>query len=220
MLSKISVLIPTRRRLDRLGILLSSYAATVGDEAHLSELIFRVDDDDHATQEFLSAHQVLVGPRYQGYRSLPTFFNELAAVAQGDVVMCGNDDMIFRTPCWASVILTKANEFADGLFDIGVHTHNELHYPFAVVSKKVVDELGFLFDPQIFWGDIYLRDVMGHLGRCVMLPEVEIDHDWVGYSPDSVFIEGEGARRSNWMGAIHEQAVARAVTKLRELMIA
>lgn len=220
MLSKISVLIPTRGRLDRLSVLLTSYAVTTVDEAHLSELVFRVDEDDHATQNFLRNYQVLVGPRYEGYRSLPTFFNELATVAHGDVVMCGNDDMVFRTRHWASVILSKANEFADGLFDIGVHTHNELHYPFATVSKKVVDELGFLFDPQIFWGDIYLRDVMGYLGRCVMLPEVEIDHDWAGNNPDSIFIEGEGARRSNWMGAMHEQAVARAVSKLRELMVA
>lgn len=132
--------------------------------------------------------------------------------------MCGNDDMVFRTDMWAPLLLGVANQYPDGVFDLGVQTHNETHFPFGVVSKKVVDTLGFLFDPRIFWGDIYLRDVMGVFGRSVMVPQVKIDHDWVGNAPDSTFIEGESARRANWMQQ-HGAAVDDAVEKLKKIFV-
>src|SRR5678816_3388846 len=120
MFSKVSVLIPTRMRIWRLQILLESYNKTKG--LYDSELIFRVDKDDVETQKFLDGSRVVVGPRYKGYASMPQFFNEMADVAGGDVLMCGNDDMVFRTPDWAGLILDKANEYPDGIFNIGVAT--------------------------------------------------------------------------------------------------
>lgn len=217
--TKLSVLIPTRGRLDRLQVLLDSYERTTRGVGQTSELVFRVDEDDAPTHHFLDCHRhnFLIGPRHKGYESLPVFFNELAAAAKGDVLMCGNDDMVFQTEHWAPKILAVADSYPDGIFDIGVNTHNETHYPFATVSRVVVEKLGFLFDPRIFWGDIYLRDVMICLGRTVMVPEVQIDHDWAGHNPDQVFNEGEGARRACWMSR-HGEAVSDAVIKLKELV--
>jgi Glycosyl transferase family 2 len=217
--SKISVLVPTRHRIERLRTLLESYERTTRGVRSASELVFRVDDDDLDTIAFLhgTRHAVLVGPREKGYESLPQFFNQLAAAAHGDVLMLGNDDITFVTPRWAPQILQAANKYKDGLFNIGVKTHNEAHFPLSVVSKIAVKQLGFLYDPRIFWGDIYLRDVMGRLGRNVVLPDVEIQHDWAGYAPDATFIEGEGARRRDWM-AHHVQAVDEAEQKLRGLL--
>lgn len=216
MFTKVSVLVPTRGRVERLGVLLDSYRATTADLERMSELVFRVDEDDQETRAYLGEHHTIVGPRLEGYRSLPAFFNELAQAANGDVLMCGNDDMVFRTVGWAPKILAVANEHPDGLFDLGMRTHNEAHFPFATVSKKVVDALGFLFDPRIFWGDIFLRDTMDHFGRCVMI-DVEIDHDWAGHAPDRTFVEGEQARRQRWSPAVHAIAVDDAVGRLRKL---
>src|SRR6266496_987448 len=142
---KISVLVPTRHRLNRLNILLDSYYQTTQDAEACSELIFRVDEDDQETQVFLSEHphRVVVGHRLSGYRSLPTFFNEMAAVITGDVLMSGNDDIVFKTPHWAPKILEIANQYQDGLFDIGVKAFNEDHYPYCITSRKVVECLGF-----------------------------------------------------------------------------
>lgn len=212
MFTKISVLIPTRGRVDRLCTLLESFWNTTTDGA--AELIFRIDTDDIKTQDFLVNYKKIIGPRFHGYASVPTFFNELAAVASGDVLLCGNDDMVFKTPDWPAKILAAANRYPDGLFDIGVSTHNETHYPFSIVSKKVVDHLGFLFDTRFFWGDLFLRDVMNAFGRCRMLPDVVIDHDWAGFKPDEVFDEGEVWRRTDH-AATHALVVADAVEKLR-----
>lgn len=221
MFSKVSVLVPTRKRLDRLRLLLDSYQRTTAAAPDASELVFRVDHDDIETLNFLgpTTHKLVVGPREGGYADLPKFFNQLAKIADGDVLMLGNDDIVFVTDGWAPKILDVANRFPDGVFNIGVKTHNESHFPLSIVSKAVADRLGFLYDPRIFWGDIFLRDVMGRLGRQALLPEVEIQHDWAGHAPDQTFVEGEGARRKpgNHMEH-HERAVEDAVLKLSPML--
>lgn len=221
--NKVSVLVPTRRRVERLRAMIASFDQTTGSGAE-AELVFRVDDDDPVTQEFLATwggHKVVIGPRYGGYRDICRFFNEAADAAAGDVLMLGNDDMIFRTPGWATLILAEANRYPDGLFDIGVSTHNEDHWPFATVSKVATEMLGFLCDPAIYWCDIYLRDVMSAFGRSVKLPSVTIDHEWIGYKPDDVFVEADQnsiyERDTEYWSKTHPTAVANAVVKLRSI---
>jgi hypothetical protein len=218
MFTKVSVLVPTRHRVERLRTLISSFYATTCEQA---DLVFRVDEDDLETIQFLLGRKVVIGPRYQGYQSMPLFYNELFAAATGDVLLCGNDDMVFRTASWPSIILEAANKYPDGLFDIGVLTHNETHYPFSIVSRKAAERMGFLWDPTIFWGDIFLRDVMAAFGRCVMLPEVVIEHDWAGNKPDQVFRESDKnitlRDRTYWTGT-HARAVNNAIEVLRPLL--
>lgn len=220
MFTKVSVLVPTRQRIDRLRTMIASFDVTTGNGPE-AELVFRVDSDDHATRDFLLAwggHQVVVGPRLQGYSSMAAFFNELYASCSGDVLMVGNDDMVFRTPGWPAAILAAANLYPDGLFDLGVSTYNEDHWPFACTSRTAADRLGFFWDPRIYWGDIYLRDVMGSMGRAVRVPEVTIDHDWAGHAPDSVFSEANQndiyRRDPTYWNGTHATAVAEAVAKL------
>lgn len=221
--AKVSVLIPTRHRIGRLLTLLQSYQETTRGCEAASELVFKVDNDDHGTEAFLRdrGYQTLVGLRHRGYDSMPVFFNDLAAVASGDVLMCGNDDMVFRSHGWALAILAAADKYPDGLYDFGVRTHNEEHYPFSVVSRRAVEALGFLWDPTIFWGDIYLRDVMAHFGRAIMLPDVLIEHDWAGHRPDQVFNESLKditQRDPEYWSVTHRQAVDSAIARLGGLL--
>lgn len=217
MYSKVSVLIPTRGRVKRLRTLLESYEKTSTGIA--SELVFRADEDDLDTQRYLSGWRMIVGPRLQGYRSLPIFYNEMADAASGDVLMCGNDDMVFKTLGWPALVLAEANKYPDGIFNLGVRTYNEDHYPFSIISKKTAETLGFFWDPRIFWGDIFLRDVMGTLGRSVMIQHVEIEHDWVGHRPDETFLAGDQTdiyqRDPTYWAGTHATAVTEAVQKLR-----
>lgn len=221
MFTKVSVLIPTRHRLDRLETLLASFYRTHGN--HGAELVFRIDDDDTPSIQCLKDYHCVVGPRYMGYGSMSVFFNELAQAATGDVLMCGNDDMVFQTVDWPSHILTAANCYPDGIFNIGVATLNEAHYPFSTVSKLMVKALGFIWDPRIFWGDIFLRDLMSRFDRCLVLPHVQIDHDWAGYRPDRVFMETRPYKEKiegdqhYWSGP-HSAAVADAAAKLAGLV--
>lgn len=213
---KLSVLVPTRNRMDRLHTLLTSFSTT---SAADSELVFRVDEDDAQSEMLLTStrHKVVVGKRYDGYRSMPVFLNEAARASSGDVLMVGNDDMIFETIGWDIEILKEANKHADGLFDIGVETMNTDHYPFSIISRHVFNQLGFVYDPRLFWGDIFLRDVMAHFGRTVILPHVRVTHDWAGLRPDALFNEAERLKTTigtaeYW--ARHREIVNETIEKL------
>lgn len=215
MYEQVSVLVPTRKRLGRLRTLIESFERT---RSGRPELVFRADEDDLETVDFLAAYRTVVGPRYDGYDSMPKFFNELLQASNGDVLMCGNDDMVFKTVGWDEKILEAADQYPDGLFDLGVKTFNVTHFPFSVVSRSAAERLGFLWDPRIFWGDIYLRDVMAAFGRTQLLPEVEVEHDWAGYFPDETFTQADKnitQRIPNYWHEVHATAVAEAVAKLR-----
>jgi hypothetical protein len=225
MFTKVSVLVPTRKRVDRLCTLIESFIMTTMGDSTAAELVFRVDDDDQETQEFLQDWNYcsVVGPRYAGYGSMPRFFNELAEAANGDVLMCGNDDMVFKSKGWPAQLLEASNRYPDGIFDFGVSTMNDTHYPFSIVSKKAVEHLGFLWDPRIFWGDIFLRDIMAAFGRLEMIPSVVIEHDWAGLRPDHVFKETRASkskveRDAHYWSNVHAPAVSEAVQKLKQLV--
>jgi len=224
--TKISVLVPTRKRVDRLKKMIASFDRTTSGRA---ELIFRIDHDDCETREYLQEVPwrlkggVFRGNRLDGYKSTPQFLKDMLPLANGDVLMVGNDDMIFETEAWDKLILRAANNFPDGLFNLGVETLNTPHYPFSIVSRKVVDLLGFMYDPRIFWGDIYLRDIMAHFGRTVLLPEVRILHDWAGLGiPDATFQEANHLKMSigtptYW--ETHRQVVSEAISKLQAAIV-
>lgn len=219
--TKISVLVPTRRRLPRLDQMLESYARTT---AGKSELVFRIDEDDPESREYLAKTPwpVFCGPRFEGYRSTPQFLKDMLTIASGDVIMVGNDDMIFQSDGWDRKILKEANCYPDGLFNIGISTLNASHFPFSIVSRWVVDALGFVYDPRLFWGDIYLRDIMFAFGRSVMLSEVRIDHNWAGYKPDGTFMEAEQFKQTVGTHAYwehHALVVQEAIQKLRGVAV-
>jgi hypothetical protein len=212
----VSVLVPTRGRVAMVDRLLASFDATTAGRA---EIVFRCDHDDEATWTYLGGQdrRIIVGPRLDGYWSLASFFNDLAAGACGDVFLCGNDDMVFVTPGWDARILAAANAYPDGIFDVNVRTHNARVYPFATISRAARDALGFLWDPRVQLGDLWWRDVCAAYGRLRTLDDVRIDHDWAGHHPDRTHVEADPGsiyrRRPNY-GAEHAAAVADAIARL------
>lgn len=219
MFKKISVLVPTRQRPARLRRLLASFDVTTPDRAS-AEMVFRIDDDDTESAAILAETPwtVVVGPRLQGYRSLPQFFEEMRAVATGDLFMTGNDDMVFQTPSWSWRVLDTANTYPDGIFALGVETYNAKNFPFAIISRQAVELMGRIHPPDVFWGDVYLRDVMAAFGRAIRVPDVTIDHEWIGHTPDQVFHEAKQGERRNWNPAYwahHQRLVDQTVATIR-----
>lgn len=173
----LSLLVPLRGNPGRRDRLWASLRRTAPDV----ELVIRLDDDDAETRAWALTLEprpaIVTGGRLNGYASLPRFFNEMAAVASGDLLMCGNDDMIFETPGWPAQYLARANQYPDGVFDIGCDTYPSGVFPFSVVSRAVTRALGFLNDERLMYSDIFLRDVMGRFGRLLFLPHVLIKHE-------------------------------------------
>lgn len=218
MFRKLSILVPTRKRPAHLRALLDSYAETCADPS-VAELVFRIDVDDYESKAILAERPwtTLIGPRYDGYRSLPRFFDEMRHAATGDVFLTGNDDMVFRTPGWASRVLEVANQYPDGVFCLGVDTLNAGNFPFAIVSRRWAETVGHIHDARLFWGDVYLRDIAAHFGRAIRVPGVQIDHCWMGFAPDQTFLEAGQGAFACWderYTALHQQCVGEAIGKL------
>lgn len=215
--TKISVLVPTRGRVANLEQLIASFEATTDG---LAELVFRCDNDDPETMAVLArtTYRFQAGPRLQGYRSLPTFFEELRAIASGDLLMCGNDDMRFLTEGWPALVLSTANRYPDGRFVIAVNTHNAGNVPFSIVSADAIRTIGHLHDPNVYWGDLYLRDIFAAFGRVIPLPDVRVAHTWMGWTPDQTFREARQDEFGAWTTVYHDThtaAVSNAVEKLK-----
>ena len=222
--NRVSVLVPTRRRVARLQRLLDSWHATVTDPAS-AELLFRIDDDDQESKQFLQdyPHCVLTGPRLQGYRSLPQFFEQLRLKANGQLYLTGNDDMIFRTPNWPQLVCDVANQYPDGIFCLGVDVYNAKNFPFAIVSKKATDLIGYIHDSRLFWGDVFLRDVYATFGRAIRFNTVRIDHEWAGHQPDQTFVDAHQEEFAHWGNGYRErhlQCVHEAAAKLSAALVA
>ena len=151
----------------------------------------------------------------------------MAAVAAGDILMCCNDDVEFRTPGWPQLLLDEANRYPDGVFNIGVDVGlNDEKFPFSVVSRRMVEAMGCLNDSRLLFSDIFLLDVAKAFGRAVRLNTVTVFHDWAGHGSDDtrreanrhefdlVFKDTQG----NWTddyAARHRDVVAEAVAKVR-----
>lgn len=216
----LSLLVPLRGNPGRRDRLWTSLRETAPDV----ELVIRLDDDDAETRAWALTLEpqptIVTGARLHGYASLPRFFNEMAKVASGDLVMCGNDDMIFDTPGWEAQYLARANDYPDGVFDIGCMTYPAGAFPFSVVSRLLVRALGFLNDERLMYSDIFLRDVMGRFGRLLFLPDVLIKHEDPDHGED-VIANAAKLQLHEHAGdywTLHNRAVREAVTVLSDLV--
>lgn len=227
MSSMVSVLVPTRKRLDYLGRMLETYDATVTDSTS-AEIVFRCDSDDIDSIEYLRRRpsKLIIAPRLEGYKSLPAFFNDMAAVASGDVLMCCNDDVVFQTPDWPHLLLAEARKYPDGIFNFGVNVGlNDDKFPFSIVSRKMVRMMGFINDERLLFSDVFLLDVARHFDRAIRVENVTIFHDWAGHGNDEtrrdanqhefamVFKDASGDWTDEYRRK-HDQAVAEAVEKI------
>jgi Glycosyl transferase family 2 len=227
---RVSLLVPTRNRPEYLKALIESYFATISGSDD-SELVFRVDFDDMKTLQILAKYDfpVIVGPRRLGYRSLPSFYNEMARLARGDILICCNDDVIIETPDWPQLIIEAANQYPDGIFNIGVSTiRGEENYIFSCVSRKLVDRLGFINDERLVYSDIFLMDVAKHFNRLSKLWTVRFRHNWAGENPagmdatradaqrvefEMVLADATGAWSDKYR-RLHNSVVAEAVARI------
>lgn len=207
--------------------MLDSYHASITDPA-TSEFVFRCDNDDIESIHQLMSYQwpIVVGPRREGYKSLPSFYNEMVRIATGDLLICGNDDMLFETKDWPRLIIEEANKYPDGIFNIGVNTGlNDDKFPFSIVSRQFVEKLGKINDERLLFSDIFLLDVAKHFDRAIVLRSVTFHHDWAGHGADETRLEANkhefcmvfANAKGDWTEhyqQLHNQVVAEAIVKL------
>ena len=107
----ISVLLPTRKRLDHLRESVSSLVSTAADPASL-EYLFYTDEDDStvlfALPDLRGADKGELRGARLGYENMHVYYNTLASRARGKLLFIWNDDTRMLTPRWDALLLDKA----------------------------------------------------------------------------------------------------------------
>ena len=181
----ISLLMPTRKRLERVNTFLKSVVSTASDLTRI-EVIIAIDEDDSISTQITSPHPNLhivktIAPRTT-MGGLNTRCHENAS---GSILMLVNDDIQIRTKNWDTHIIEGDQQFPDKIYLM--HTKDgfkDRAFPiFPILSKRCAK---LLIDPypKDYCGDgndTHLHDLFLRLkdlgeDRFIYLENVFFEH--------------------------------------------
>ncbi len=192
-MKKISLLVPSRERLNLKLTLISSIITSVKDINNI-ELIFGIDEDDPTRDiVYKIANAIpfvkIVDIQNEGkFIGINKIWNLLYPHAEGDILGYIGDDMVFKTPDWDEEILEEFNENnlpQDKIklvhcYD-GFRKHDEICVN-AFVHKKYTDILGYLCREEflINWSDQWMYQTFKAFDRVKHRSDIHIQHNhWV-----------------------------------------
>ena len=184
----ISILTPTRNRVSRLNdFILSVYQHTR--KKGRVEMLMYVDDDDPSKQQYkeyskhcqtefrdmLNIHFV-----FGEAKSVSKSWNDLYAKSVGDILIMGNDDLVYRTSLWDLRIEKESERFEDEIYCMWMDDmiNDDRHCAFPIVSRKWCETLGY-FTPGVFefgYNDTWVYDIAKRIGRCKWIGNVVAEH--------------------------------------------
>jgi SAM-dependent methyltransferase len=190
---KISILCPTRNRVDDLEKFVTSVYETA-EFKDLLEFIFYIDDDDENSvlkcEELSNRNKyffkVIVGERI---RLMSDMWNKCSEQATGKIMFVGSDDIICRTKNWDTVVRDEFDKFDDKIVFVfgsdGIKSGPKNKNPATphgygtsyFLHKNWVDVVGYI-DPPYFsadFADIWMNDIAQRIGRGVWI-DVYMEH--------------------------------------------
>mgnify|MGYP003136998943 CR=1 FL=1 len=190
---KVSLLVPSRERLNLKLTLISSIITTVKDINNV-ELIFGIDEDDPTRDTVYKMAEAIpfvkiVDVKNEGkFIGINKIWNLLYPHAEGDILGYIGDDMIFKTPDWDEKILEEFNEnnLPDDKIKLvhcydGIRNHDEICVN-AFLHKKYIDIIGYLCREEflIEWSDQWLYQTFKAFDRIKWRKDIHIQHNhWI-----------------------------------------
>lgn len=199
-MDKISLILPTRQRPDRMERLWSSVKNTIKSQDYI-ELCFYIDEDDELSinkiKEMCQDKRIkyMIGPRIVLSDTWNKAYENLAT---GDIIMLCADDIVFRTKNWDEYIRNEFLKYEDKI--LYVYTKDgyadELWGTHPFVSRKWIELVGYFLPPYFpcDFVDSWLNNLASKINRRVYLPNVYTEHmhPVVGKSEkDETFLEKE-----------------------------
>lgn len=186
---KISILTPTRNRPNNCERFIKSIYNTCANRNSV-ELLFYVDDDDPALDTYLSLDKHCQTEYSDFYRiqfikgepkSVSISWNDLASKCFGDVLIMGNDDLVYATDGWDYLLEQELKKFdKDNVYVAWMEDgiNGEAHCAFPIVSREWYECLG-RFTPGCFhfgYNDTWIFDVGKMLDRTHFMPHIKAEH--------------------------------------------
>lgn len=207
----ISILCPTRKRPAQLARMVQSVRATAKTAV---EIVAYVDDDDQSYPADC-ASKVVRGPRI----ILTDCWNRCADVAQSDIFLQGNDDIIFRTPGWDVIVEKAFAEYPDKIVlvfgDDGTHKMGNCS-PHPFLHRRWMETLGYFVPPYFSsdFGDLWNCQLACAIGRSKRL-DFTIEH--MHFMWGKADIDETTAERIKRHNAENPGAMYDALAAIREL---
>jgi glycosyltransferase involved in cell wall biosynthesis len=177
----ISILSPTRKRPNNVTRLVNSIVDTVNDLRNVELLVYIDDDDEESIPALSAAAERINVNAVQGNKLIGSqMYNELAKLAQGDIIMFAADDIVFKTKNWDVVVDVQFNAIEDKiLFIYGndgfqngrIGTHGFIH-------RYWMELVGYVLPPKLAssYTDEWVTELAERAGRKLYLPDLIIEH--------------------------------------------
>ena len=184
-----SILTPTRNRPNNCERFIRSvYNATTSKQN--VEMLFYVDNDDPAINAYKSL-ELHSKKEFEDFKNIKFIFgepqsvsiswNDLAEKCIGDVLIMGNDDLVYQTSSWDELLDVELKQFEkDEIYvaymEDGIN--GERHCAFPIVSRVWYNCLG-RFTPGIFnfgYNDTFIFEVGQMLNRTHFMPHIRAEH--------------------------------------------
>lgn len=190
-MQKISLLVPSRERLNLKLTLISSIITTVTSIDNV-ELIFGIDEDDPTLDivskivdaiPFVKMVVISNGGKFIGINRI---WNILYPHASGDILGYIGDDMIFKTSGWDVEILKEFEDVPRDDIKLvhcydGARNHDEICVN-AFISKNYTDVLGYMCREEflINWSDQWMYQTFKAFNRVKWRRDIHIQHNhWI-----------------------------------------
>ena len=186
-IKKISILTPSRSRPYRLLSFVESVYENCSHPENI-EFLNYIDDDDPDIELYKKEEKKIANNYpfffknfYEKPISVSKSWNILASHCLGEILIMGNDDVIYKTKGWDKILLNEVNKFNDEIyliwFNDGVKKHT--HASFPIISRKWYQTLGY-FTPGCFnfgYNDTWLFEISLYLKRAFYIGTVMIEHN-------------------------------------------
>lgn len=191
---KISLLCPSRERLNKFITFTSSVFSTVNDINNI-EIVLGVDDDDPKIDSYKRIAKnlnfvtlIIFKSKLFKEEGLSGLWNIMAKKSSGDIIAMVGDDMIFKTVEWDVKIIETFKQQKDNIYL--VHCNDGMRGPgnkYAAVEplavnsfihRDYIDAVGRYVqteEPNIFQ-DTYLDTLFKTLGRKIYYHDIIIKH--------------------------------------------
>lgn len=187
---KISILVPTRKRMNNRLTLLFSILSTVSDISNVN-VYYGVDKDDPTLDVIkkisnaIPCLKIIEIENKGEFLGLGKLWNILADNSTEEIISMIGDDMVFKTENWDLEILKEFKNMPNDCIK-AVHCNDEFHKSKLAVNlfchRKYADILGGFMREEfkINWVDQWLHQVFSAFDRLVYRDDITIEHrHWV-----------------------------------------
>lgn len=174
---EISIILPTRKRVEKLNDTLYSIMSLANPDNVNFEVIIKVDFDDIETIDYIKNWDnqfenitFIINSRRGGWLNMIDYIENMIDISKGKWILNINDDMLFKTKNWNSILSNYLKEFK--IYFINTNGYRQ---SFPIYPKKIKEILGHISPHNQI--DTYLYTLSLHTGTEAYIEDVFLEHD-------------------------------------------